>query len=86
MKKFLFLLFILIGFNLFAQDKDVPLVLHLKITDAIDPRTNRYSELGFEKAKELEVDYVILELDTYGGALTDADEIRTRILDFEIPV
>lgn len=64
----------------------MPFVMHLKIADAIDPRTNRYSELGLEKAKELEADYVILELDTYGGALNDADDIRTRILDFDIPV
>ncbi|MEM9895902.1 MAG: NfeD family protein [Bacteroidota bacterium] len=70
----------------YAQSEEVPLVLHMKIGDAIDPRTNRYSELGLERAEELNADYVILELDTYGGALDDADEIRTRILDFPKPV
>ena len=25
-------------------------------------------------------------MDTYGGAVNDADDIRTRILDFEIPI
>ncbi|GAB4237143.1 MAG: NfeD family protein [Ekhidna sp.] len=63
-----------------------PLVLHLVIDDVIDPRTNRYSELGLEKAREIEADYVILELDTYGGALNDADDIRTRILNFDKPI
>ena len=55
-------------------------VMLLKVQANIDPRTNRYTELGLAEAVEQEVDYVILELDTYGGALNDADEIRTRRL------
>ncbi|MEM6641390.1 MAG: NfeD family protein [Bacteroidota bacterium] len=81
---FLFGLFLLTF--CFAQDSTSTLVLHLKIQQEIDPRTNRYSELGLEKATEIGADYVILELDTYGGALTDADDIRTRILEFEKPI
>ncbi|MEO1255007.1 MAG: nodulation protein NfeD, partial [Bacteroidota bacterium] len=69
-----------------AQESTIPKVLHLKINDVIDPRTNRYSELGLEKAEEIDADYVILELDTYGGALNDADDIRTRILNFDKPI
>lgn len=69
-----------------GQESEKALVLHLKINDVIDPRTNRYTELGLEKAKELDADYVILELDTYGGALNDADDIRTRILNFDRPI
>ncbi len=83
-------LFVLLAFALtsllLAQEKEKPLVFHLKINDVIDPRTNRYSELGLEKAKELDADYVILELDTYGGALNDADDIRTRILNYDRPI
>ena len=74
------------GLQLQAQVDDSITVLHLKVLDNIDPRTNRYTELGLEKAKELDVDFVILELDTYGGALNDADEIRTRLLEFDRPV
>ncbi len=84
-KLFSFLL-ITISFSTWAQDTSDVQVLHLKVLDNIDPRTNRYTELGLEKAKEMDVDYVILELDTYGGALNDADEIRTRILNFDIPI
>ncbi|MEM9337936.1 MAG: NfeD family protein [Bacteroidota bacterium] len=86
MKKTLTLVFILFVFAVSAQENERKLVLHLKIDDVIDPRTNRYAELGMEKAEEIEADYVILELDTYGGALNDADDIRTRILDFNIPI
>lgn len=84
MKKIFCLLSFLFVTGLLAQEPVK--VLHLKISDAIDPRTNRYSELGLERATEMGADYVILELDTYGGALNDADDIRTRILNFEKPV
>jgi len=70
----------------FGQDSTRATVLHLKIQSEIDPRTNRYSELGLERATEIDADYVILELDTYGGALNDADDIRTRILEFDKPI
>ncbi|WP_421896160.1 NfeD family protein [Marinoscillum sp.] len=86
LKKYIFSFFIISGLFAFGQDSTGTKVLHLKVLDNIDPRTNRYTELGLEKAKEMEVDYVILELDTYGGALNDADEIRTRILNFDRPV
>ncbi|WP_436517238.1 NfeD family protein [Ekhidna sp. To15] len=86
MRKLFTLFGLLLTTILIGQDKEKPLVLHLKISDVIDPRTNRYSELGLEKAQELDVDYVILELDTYGGALNDADDIRTRILNFDRPI
>lgn len=79
----------LILFTLFSatgQSPERSRVLHLKVLDNIDPRTNRYTELGLEKAIEENFDYVILELDTYGGALNDADEIRTRILNFDRPI
>ena len=86
MKRIACLGLLLLSFLGFSQDSTRVQVLHLKIGDAIDPRTNRYSELGLERALEIDADYVILELDTYGGALNDADDIRTRILNFEIPV
>lgn len=70
----------------FAQDGSEKLVYHLRVLDDIDPRTNRYTELGLEAAVEAGADIVIIELDTYGGALNDADEIRTRILDFDRPI
>ena len=84
-------LFFLLSLTLFVNAQNTgsnkkPLVLHLHIADVIDPRTNRYSQLGLEKANEIDADYVILELDTYGGALNDADDIRTRILNFDKPI
>lgn len=86
MKKITYLISLFFCLCSVAQETLKPLVLHLVIDDVIDPRTNRYSELGLEKAREIEADYVILELDTYGGALNDADDIRTRILNFDKPI
>ena len=86
MKKFLVIFFLILVQTLPAQENEKSLVYHLKIQDVIDPRTNRYSELGLEEAQEADADYVILELDTYGGALNDADEIRTRILNYDRPI
>ncbi|MFY0686099.1 MAG: nodulation protein NfeD [Cyclobacteriaceae bacterium] len=84
----LFLYLLLIGQLLshsIAQEATTQ-VLHLKVLSDIDPRTNRYVQLALDQAEASDVDYVILELDTYGGALNDADEIRTRILNFPKPI
>lgn len=82
------MVWLLIAFSLTgrSQEKEIPLVYHLKIQSEIDPRTNRYSELGLEKAQEMDADYVVLEIDTYGGALNDADDIRSRILNYDRPI
>lgn len=63
-----------------------PLVMVMEIKADIDPRTNRYVELALQHAEDIEADYVVLELDTYGGALKDADDIRTAILNFPKPI
>lgn len=69
--------------NAVAQEKKV---LVVKIDAEIDPRTNRYSKLALEEADEIDADLVIIEMDTYGGAVNDADDIRTRVLEFEKPI
>jgi len=61
-------------------------VVTIKIDNVIDPRMNRYTELALEYAEESEADILIIEMDTYGGAVNDADDIRTRIMEFSIPV
>ena len=68
-----------------ANDKETK-VLVGEIKSNIDPRTNRYTKLLLEEASEKNYDIIIIEMDTYGGAVNDADDIRTRILDFEKPI
>jgi membrane-bound serine protease (ClpP class) len=76
--------FLPISMNTYGQEKTKVFVM--KIDSEIDPRTNRYSELALDEAKGTEADIIILELDTYGGAVNDADDIRTRILECEKPI
>ncbi|MFC2123316.1 nodulation protein NfeD [Bacteroidota bacterium] len=69
-----------------AQGNGDTLVVIMHIDDVIDPRLNRYTELAFEQADNLNADIVIIKMNTFGGAVNDADEIRTRILDYNKPV
>ncbi len=78
--------FLLINSGFAQQTNDVKKVFHMTIDAEIDPRTNRYSELALEEADEMDADIIILEIDTYGGAVNDADDIRTRLLEEERPV
>jgi membrane-bound serine protease (ClpP class) len=58
----------------------------MEIKADIDPRMNRYVDLALAQATAEDVDIVIIEMDTYGGAVNDANDIRTRILEYEKPV
>ncbi|WP_194777455.1 NfeD family protein [Pararhodonellum marinum] len=67
-----------------AQVKKKVFVLDIK--DNIDPRMNRKVRLGLEEAVKLNADLIIIHMDTYGGAVNDADDIRTMVLESDIPV
>lgn len=61
-------------------------VFVMELKAEIDPRTNRYTQLALEEASAQNADIIIIEMDTYGGAVTDADEIRTMIMEYPAPV
>ncbi len=82
---FFFILFLISSSLLLAQEKQKK-VFTFTIDQDIDPGMNRRVKLAMEQAEALKVDIILIELDTYGGAVTDADEIRTRILESKIPV
>jgi membrane-bound serine protease (ClpP class) len=73
----------LLPISLLAQSTKV---LQLGIKDDIDPRMNRYIELALETAENGNYDLIIIEMDTYGGLVTDAKDIVEKLLDFETPV
>lgn len=58
----------------------------MEIKQEIDPRMNRYVNLAFDRAEEIKAKAVIIEMNTYGGLVDDADRIRKRILDAKMPV
>jgi membrane-bound serine protease (ClpP class) len=91
MRHLLVLLFILLTQNIslsLAQDtlSKKPLVYVFEIKDNIDPRMNRKVKLALEDAARQEADMIIIEMDTYGGAVNDADDIRTMILENKTPI
>lgn len=83
MKKFI--LFCVIGLSPILSIAQQT-VLRLEIKDVIDPRMQRYVDLGLTEAEKVEAHLVIIEMDTYGGVLTDAKEIVDRIMHFKRPV
>ena len=86
MKKLQFLFLLLLNCFAITFSMAEKKVLILEIRAEIDPVMNRYVQLGLEQAQADSVDLVIIDMDTYGGAVLDADEIRTRILECKIPI
>ena len=58
----------------------------IRLDQDIDKAAQRLVVKGLENANEAGADYVLLDLDTYGGAVDAADSIRTAILRYEKPV
>lgn len=71
---------------LLAQTHGKAKVMVMEIRDEIDPRMLRYVKLSLGHAEQIKADYVIIDMDTYGGALTDAKEIVDLIMDFKKPI
>ncbi len=82
MRKFV-VLFCLICSTALAQKSNV---MVMEIKDEIDPRMLRYVKLAIENAEKTNADYVIIDMDTYGGVLTDAKEIVDLLMDFKKPL
>lgn len=75
-----------LGNSIMGYGQVMPKVFVMEIKAEIDPRMNRYVELALEEAVKQESDYVVIEMDTYGGAVSDANDIVTALLNFEKPV
>jgi membrane-bound serine protease (ClpP class) len=80
--------FCLTSLHLNAQiNKDpVKKIFIMEIRDEIDPSMSRYVGLALNKASDIRADYIIIDMNTYGGALNDADTIRKRLLDYDKPI
>ncbi len=96
MKK-LFLILLLIGVvfctnNIIAQndtinnDNSKVKVFVYDINQNIEPAMLRQTQKSFEQANELNADYIIINMNTYGGMVNIADSIRTKLLNSPIPV
>lgn len=70
--------------TLFSQEKDTVYVID--IMQNIDKSSMRRLGLGLKDAERKGADYIILHLDTYGGAVDAADSMRKAILHSPVPV
>jgi membrane-bound serine protease (ClpP class) len=84
-KCLLIIYLLLVAFNTRAQPAKVH-VFVMEIRDQIDPRMTRYVNLALEEATKSKADYLLINMDTYGGTLNDADIIRAKLLNFPKPV
>lgn len=73
----------ILGASLLAQ---APKVMVMEIKDEIDPPITRYINLALSHAESIKADFVVIDMNTYGGALTDAKDIVKLLLDFKKPI
>ena len=86
MKRF-FTLFssLILCIGAFAADS-LTVFYRIRLDQNIDPAARRLVTLGLEKAAAADADYILLDLNTYGGAVDAADSIRNAILRCGRPV
>lgn len=86
MKRFLFALTcVLFSISAYCSDS-LSVFYRIRLDQDIDPSAQRLVVLGLEKAAKAEADYVLLDINTYGGAVNAADSIRAAILRYDKPV
>jgi len=86
MKRILILIsLVLIQVSALASDS-LSVVYRIRLDSDIDKSAQRLITLGLEKADNADADYVMIDLDTYGGAVDAADSIRSAILRYDKPV
>ena len=72
---------------LFASASDsLSVVYRIRLDSDIDKAAQRLVTVGLEKAERAGADFVLIDIDTYGGAVDAADSIRSAILRYEKPV
>ncbi len=87
----LVILVIFLGADSAVVDQVVPsdgkaLVYKFDIKDNIMKPVWRVTQKAMDEAVALNADYIIIHLNTYGGAVNIADSIRTKIINCRIPV
>lgn len=61
------------------------LIYLFEIHDEIGPGATRITQKAMEAAVDQKADYLVLDLNTYGGLVTDADSIRSKLMKSTIP-
>ena len=83
---FSMIILICVSASTLAQSDSIKKVYTFNIKEEIAPPVWRTTKKAFQEAKTLNVDLILIHMNTYGGLLDAADSIRTIILQSEIPV
>lgn len=82
--------FLAFGFMVFcafvARAGELPKTYVIDVREEISPGMARKLGKALDEAQAQKVDLVILNMNTYGGLLDAADTMRTRLMNFPIPV
>src|SRR5687768_9983507 len=81
-----FFISILITTAAFADTTSTKKVYTFHLKEEIAPPAWRLTQRAFAEAEKINADYVLIQMNTYGGSVLDADSIRTKILHSRIPV
>ncbi len=82
MRKLFFITYLLLLFPmLLIAQSEKKKVMVMEIKAEIDPRMSRYVRLALEHAEEIKADIIIIDMDTFGGALDDAKAIVDMLMD-----
>lgn len=63
-----------------------PLIYKINIKDEIGASTWHHLQNGLRFAEEEKADYILIDMNTYGGTVVEADSMRTAIINSKIPV
>lgn len=81
----LFLFLLLFSFDLIAQDAKL-MIYRINIRENIGSNTWIYLRNGLHEANEKGAAAVLLDMNTYGGSVLEADSMRTAILNASLPI
>lgn len=79
------LTFIVSFLYLSLQTQAENIVYHFSIQNEISPSVTRLVENALKEATARQAKYILIDMDTYGGLVDDADKIRTMLLRSKIP-
>ncbi|NCC46183.1 MAG: nodulation protein NfeD, partial [Bacteroidia bacterium] len=82
MRIFSIIIFLLLGTMVFAQDD---LVYVIEIKGEINSSSFKRLSKGIEEATQLSANAIIIDMNTYGGAVDAADSMRSALLRTKIP-
>jgi membrane-bound serine protease (ClpP class) len=85
MKQFIVqLILVLTSLTGFAQQNKAKVVI-FDLKDEINPAATRITAKALNYAESINATLLLVHMNTYGGYVTDADSIRTRLLNTKIP-